>query len=71
LSALVSYTERFSALQEYHTNRFAERVGFAPLFKVVHGLANQLGLSWHEEAYSHHLLLSAIAPDIAERRVAR
>ena len=31
---------------------------FVPLFKVFHGLANQLGLSLVEEAYAHHLLWS-------------
>lgn len=30
-----------------------------PLFKGLHGLANQLGLTWIEEAFTHHLLWRA------------
>lgn len=42
---------------------FAEDPTFNPLFKAFHGLANQLGLKWLDEAYAYHLLLRAAAPD--------
>lgn len=44
----------------YHVDPFAASdPTFNPLFKVFHGLANQLGLKAREEAYAHHLLLQA------------
>jgi hypothetical protein len=42
---------------------FAEDPAFNPLFKAFHGLANQLGLKWIDEAYAYHLLLRAASPD--------
>lgn len=41
---------------------FASDGRFPPLFKVFHGLANQLGLSAVHEALAHHLLVRAGAP---------
>ena len=42
---------------------FAPEPGSVPLFKVLHGLANQLGLTPLNEAFTHHLLLVAGAGD--------
>lgn len=39
---------------------YAERPAQLPLFKVVHGTANALGLNLLEEALAHHLLLCAL-----------
>jgi len=43
---------------------FADIPSFAPLFKVFHNAANQLGLTHLNEAFAYHLLLQATAtPD--------
>jgi hypothetical protein len=63
------WQERLRAFQVYSTEAcqkiasgvdpFASAPGFAPLFKVFHGAANQLGVSLSDEALVHHLLLTA------------
>ena len=49
---------------------FAEDAAFNPLFKALHGLANQLGLKWLDEAYSYHLLLRATPDGARHDRIA-
>ncbi len=43
-----------------HLDPFAPDPAFPPLFKVFHGLANQIGLTARDEAFAHHLLLRAV-----------
>jgi hypothetical protein len=60
LSRLVSYIGAFGKDPDYHLDPFAPEPSFPILFKVFHGLANQLGLDRLNEAYAHHLLLYAV-----------
>lgn len=59
LEALGAYALTFAGRPEYQLSRFTTNPAFSPAFKVFHGLANQLGLTWAEEAYVHQLLLAA------------
>jgi len=58
-----------SSLRSSGKSKLARVDPFAPdrrfplLFKAMHGLANQLGLSGFEEAFSLHLLLRASEPE--------
>jgi hypothetical protein len=45
---------------DYHLDPRAGDPVFPPLFKVCHGVANQLGLAPLEEAFAHHILLNAV-----------
>lgn len=40
---------------------FAPEPELCPVFKVLHSQANQLGLGWLDEAFTHHLLWRAVA----------
>lgn len=60
LSRLVSYVRAFGEDPAYHLDPFAPEPSFPILFKIFHGLANQLGLDRMNEAYAHHLLLYAV-----------
>ncbi|MEM1181134.1 MAG: hypothetical protein AAGM22_22520 [Acidobacteriota bacterium] len=42
---------------------FSDTPYFEPLFKILHGVSNQIGLKTAEEAYVHHILLRACAPE--------
>jgi lantibiotic biosynthesis dehydratase-like protein len=44
----------------YHIDSFASDPAFACIFKVLHGLGNQLGITPLDEAFVHHLLLRAV-----------
>jgi len=57
---LTLYLRRFAGDPAYELDTFAADVTFSPLFKVFHGLANQLGLNMLNEALAHHLLLRAV-----------
>jgi hypothetical protein len=35
-------------------------VTFPPTFKILHGLANQVGMPPLQEAFVHHLLLASV-----------
>jgi hypothetical protein len=59
LADLLAYVTPFSADPAYRLDPFAPDPAFSPLFKVFHGLGNQLGLSPIDEAFAHHLLLQA------------
>ena len=50
IAEFVSYTRQYSGLPQYRIDPFTFNVTFPPLFKVFHGLANQLGLPPLEEA---------------------
>jgi hypothetical protein len=62
IADLFLYVSRFRGDPEYHLDPFAEDAGFPVLFKVFHGLANQLGVGLLDEIFAHHLLLGAALP---------
>jgi hypothetical protein len=51
---------------DYRIDPFAADPIFAPVFKVLHGLANQIGLNMLNEAFTHHLLLRAATIPLAK-----
>ncbi|HLL81907.1 MAG TPA: lantibiotic dehydratase C-terminal domain-containing protein [Longimicrobium sp.] len=59
LAALAAYVRAFEGDPAYRVDPFAADPLFPPVFKVFHGVANQLGLSPVNEAFVHHLLLQA------------
>jgi hypothetical protein len=59
LSELALYTNHFQGRSEYRIDPFTTEIMFPPVFKVLHGLANQLGISPLQEAYVHHILIAA------------
>jgi hypothetical protein len=62
LADLYRYVAQFRGDPEYRLDPFAEDAVFPVLFKVFHGLANQLGIGLLDEAFAHHLLLAAARP---------
>jgi hypothetical protein len=61
LSDLLQYIRPFCSDPDYQLDPFATDPAFSPVFKVFHGLANQLGLNLADEGFAHHLLLAATA----------
>lgn len=61
LAALLEYITPFCADPDYHLDPFAVDPVFSPIFKVFHGLGNQLGLKLSDEGFAHHILLQAAA----------
>jgi len=61
LSGLAEYLAAFRNRDEYQLDPFTTDVTFLPVFKVLHGLANQLGMPPIEEAYVHHVVRTAVA----------
>lgn len=61
LAELAGYVSRFRGDPGYRLDPFSEDPVFTPVFKVFHGMANQLGLGMLPEALTHHLLLRAVA----------
>jgi hypothetical protein len=59
---LGSFLDQFQGSARYLIDPFTKNVSFSPIFKIFHGLANQIGLHPIHEAYVHHLLLVALAP---------
>ena len=59
LGELFLYTDRFRGDPDFDPDPFAEDPVFLPVFKVLHGLSNQMGLRRLEEAFTFHLLLCA------------
>ncbi len=57
------YLNGFRHRAGYLVDPFTSNVTFAPVFKVFHGLANQIGLRPLDEAQTHHLLAAALASD--------
>ena len=60
LANLVRYAEQFRNSDEHQIDPFARDNVFPVIFKVLHGLANQIGLRPMQEAYVHHLALTAV-----------
>lgn len=58
---LLAYIAPFSGDPSYHLDPFAADPVFSPIFKVFHGLGNQLGLHLADEGFAHHTLLQATA----------
>jgi hypothetical protein len=63
LSAFLLYVAPRCREPEYNLDPFAVDPVFSPVFKVFHGVANQLGLPMLDEALAHHLLLRANGED--------
>lgn len=61
LASLAEYTRSFQGRPEHRTDPFTRDVSFPPVFKALHGLANQVGVRPLQEAYVHHLVLTAAA----------
>jgi hypothetical protein len=57
LADLLDYIAPFCLDPDYRLDPFASDPVFAPVFKVFHGFANQLGLKRMDEAFAHHVLL--------------
>jgi hypothetical protein len=55
---LYLYVRPFGSDPDYHLDPFASDPAFSPVFKVFHGLGNQLGLNLAEEAFAHHILFT-------------
>ncbi len=60
LREFASYIAEFQGRNEYDLDPFTDDVTFPPTFKVLHGLANQIGMPPLQEAFVHHLLLSSM-----------
>jgi hypothetical protein len=71
LCRFARYLEPRCGALSHHVDPFAEAAIFPPLFKVMHGFANQLGLKHIDEAFAYHLLLAAVAPPEIRSRVVR
>jgi hypothetical protein len=67
LAGLLAYVSPLCRDPGYHLDPFADDPVFAPVFKVFHGFANQLGLKRADEAFAHHLLLHIAARPEAAR----
>lgn len=67
VSALVDYTAAYRDTPDALLDPYAEDVVFPPLFKALHGTANQIGIRALEEAFAHHLLLAAVAGASSDR----
>lgn len=60
LSEFAAYLNEFSGISEYDLDPFTREISFPPAFKVLHGLANQIGMPPLQEAYVHHVLMSSM-----------
>ncbi|MEM8963380.1 MAG: lantibiotic dehydratase C-terminal domain-containing protein [Acidobacteriota bacterium] len=63
VQALVDHVASFGDDPTYRSDPYAPSPVFPSLFKLFHGIANQLGVSPSDEAYTHHLLLRSVAPE--------
>ncbi|HET7460458.1 MAG TPA: lantibiotic dehydratase C-terminal domain-containing protein [Longimicrobium sp.] len=59
IDGLCRYLEAFDGADGAYTDPFAGEPMMGPVFKVFHGLANQLGVPVLQEALVHHLVLRA------------
>lgn len=59
ITELCSYLQPFDGADGAYTDPFAMEPMMGPVFKVFHGLANQLGVPVLQEALVHHLVLRA------------
>ncbi|HEY7406520.1 MAG TPA: lantibiotic dehydratase C-terminal domain-containing protein [Candidatus Angelobacter sp.] len=60
LGEFASYISGFQGRKEYDLDPFTDDVTFPPTFKILHGLANQVGMPPLQEAFVHHLLLASV-----------
>jgi hypothetical protein len=70
VAALAAYTGSFAGHPEYQVHPFTSNVTFPPAFKMFHGLANQLGMQWADEAFVHNLLHGAVDAALRPNEVA-
>jgi hypothetical protein len=63
IASLVEYTKSFQGDSKYIVTPYTSNVTFSPVFKVFHGLANQIGVPPLREAFVHHLIIAALAPN--------
>src|SRR4029079_6283671 len=63
LARLGEHLSQFREREGFLLDPFAPDVVFPPVFKVFHGLANQLRLKTQDEALIYHLLLQCACPD--------
>lgn len=68
LAELLEHIAPVRSDSAYCVDPFAGDVAFAPIFKVLHGFANQLGLDIANEALIYHTLLRAASPRLALER---
>jgi hypothetical protein len=61
LTELARYLEGCGDRIDSEADPFAPSMIFPPVFKVMHNLANQIGIRPFEEAYIYHLVLTAKA----------
>lgn len=59
-AALAAHTEKFAADSDHQIDPFTTNVTFPPVFKMLHGMANQFGVTPLHEAYVHHLLIATL-----------
>jgi hypothetical protein len=59
LAALMAWVDPRREEPAYRIDPFAQDPAFPPVFKVLHGFANALGLTALDEAFTHHTLLQA------------
>jgi len=60
ISQFAAYNEQFQGSVKCGIDSFTSDITFPPTFKVLHGLANQIGLTLLEEAYVYHLMDCAL-----------
>lgn len=60
LVSLAAYASVFNDVPEFQIDPFAVKAAFLPVFKVLHGVANQLGLPPLEEGRIYDVLLAAL-----------
>lgn len=60
VAALYAYVAQFRGQAEYVADPFSDDPVFPVLFKVMHGMSNQLGVSMLNEALVHHVVLHAL-----------
>jgi hypothetical protein len=65
LAALLAFLVPFRGDPRYRVDPFTDDGALPPLFKVFHAMANHLGVGMLDEAFVHHLLLRASAPEVA------
>lgn len=71
LADLADYVAPLCAEAAYDVDPFADLAVFPPLFKALHGFANQVGLNPLNEAFAHHLLAAVTAADEVRDRPVR
>lgn len=63
VEALIAHTSSLVEDDDFDVDPFAPDRRFPVLFKLFHGIANALGAEITNEAFTHHMLLTAACPD--------